>query len=73
MTITGHTGTADYDGTGHSVSGFEVQISSGLYSMGDLVFTPAADADLDADGVIRAARTNAGITAMGLAAEQFTN
>ena len=61
--ITGHNNTADYDGSEHSVSGYDVEIENELYKETDFTFNGSAEA----------ARTDAGTTYMGLAAEQFTN
>ena len=63
VTITGHNNTAPYDGTEHSVSGYEVEISNPLYTTADFTFSGAATA----------AQTNAGTDNMGLKAEQFNN
>ena len=63
VTITGHNSTDDYDGTEHSVSGYEVEISNPLYTEADFIFS----------GTAEAARTDAGTTNMGLAVEQFAN
>ena len=61
--ITGHSSTDDYDGTEHSVSGYDVSISNPLYKESDFTFT----------GTANAARTDAGTTNMGLNKSQFTN
>ena len=63
VTITGHSNTADYDGTAHTVSGYDVEISNPLYKVTDFTFS----------GTAEAARTDAGTTNMGLNAAQFTN
>jgi len=63
VTITGHYSAVVYDGTSHSVSGYEVTISNPLYAVSDFVFSGTAMAD----------RTVAGTSYMGLTAEQFTN
>ncbi|MBP5664610.1 MAG: fibrobacter succinogenes major paralogous domain-containing protein, partial [Bacteroidales bacterium] len=63
VTITGHKDTTVYDGTEHSISGYEVQISNSLYTTANFTF----------NGTQEAARTNVGTTYMGLAANQFTN
>ena len=63
VTITGHNNTTDYDGTAHSVSGYDVKISNPLYKETDFTF----------NGTAEAKRTNAGKTMMGLAASQFAN
>ena len=61
VTITGHNATADYDGTEHEAVGYDVQSSSSLFGEDDFTFS----------GTARAARTDAGTTAMGLSANQF--
>lgn len=63
VTITGHHDTKVYDGQSHSVSGYDVEISSDLYKETDFTFS----------GDKVAARTDAGKTFMGLKPEQFTN
>ena len=63
VTITGHSNTLDYDGTAHTVSGYDVEISNPLYKVTDFTFS----------GTAEAARTDAGTTNMGLDAAQFTN
>ncbi len=63
VTITGHKNETNYDGNEHSVNGYDVEISNPLYKESDFTF----------DGNQDAARTDAGTTNMGLAAEQFTN
>ena len=63
VTITGHKNVADYDGTEHTATGYDVEISSNLYTENDFIFSDSATA----------ARTDAGTTNMGLAAEQFKN
>jgi hypothetical protein len=63
VTITGHINTTDYDGTEHSVSGYDVSFSNALYTAADFTFS----------GTASAARTDAGKTMMGLSASQFTN
>ena len=63
VTITGHNSSLPYDGTEHSVSGYEVSISNPLYTTADFTFS----------GTAAAARTDAGITYMGLEKAQFTN
>ena len=64
VTIVGNHATDTYDGTEHTVAGYQVtNISSRLYTQDDFTFTGAAEA----------ARTDAGTTNMGLAASQFTN
>ncbi|MBQ9305065.1 InlB B-repeat-containing protein, partial [Butyrivibrio sp.] len=63
VTITGHKNVADYDGTEHTAEGYDFDISSNLYTVNDFTFKGSATA----------ARTDAGTTNMGLAAEQFEN
>ena len=63
VTITGHNNTTVYDGTEHSVSGYNVEISTSLYTEADFTFSGTAEAK----------RTEVGMTTMGLKAEQFTN
>ena len=63
VTITGHHDTKVYDGQSHSVSGYDVEISSDLYKETDFTFS----------GDKAAERTDAGKTFMGLKPEQFTN
>ena len=63
VTITGHKNTTDYDGEEHKVSGYDVEISNELYKEADFTFS----------GTAEAARTDAGTTEMGLAADQFEN
>ena len=63
VTITGRNATVDYDGTEHTVSGYDVVIDTALYTEADFTFS----------GTASAAQTDAGTTAMGLTAEQFEN
>ncbi|MBQ6482245.1 MAG: class F sortase [Anaerolineaceae bacterium] len=63
VTIIGHHTAADYDGTEHSISGYDVEINNPLYKVSDFSFSGDAEA----------ARTDAGTTAMGLVPEQFEN
>ena len=63
VTITGHSNTVDYDGTAHTVSGYDVSISNPLYKVTDFTFS----------GTAEAARTDAGTTNMGLDVAQFKN
>ena len=63
VTITGHKNTTDYDGEEHSVSDYDVSTSTPLYTTADFTFS----------GTKEAARTDAGTTNMGLAADQFAN
>ena len=64
VTITGANNTTDYDGQEHSVSGYTAEANSTLYDV---------DHDFTFSGTASAARTDAGTTNMGLAANQFTN
>ena len=61
--ITGHTGSADYDGSAHRAEGYDFKASTDLYSEESFVFNGSAEA----------VRTDAGTTNMGLSAEQFRN
>ena len=63
VTITGHNNTAVYDGENHSVSGYDVDSSTPLYTEADFTFNGTATAE----------RTVTGKTNMGLSADQFTN
>lgn len=63
VTITGRNNSAAYDGTEHSVSGYDVTISDPSYTETDFTFSGTAEAN----------RTDAGTTNMGLAASQFRN
>ena len=63
VTVIGDANTADYDGSDHSVSGYEATTSSPLYSTDDFEFTGSADAR----------RTDAGTTYMNLSPAQFAN
>ncbi|MBQ9521835.1 MAG: hypothetical protein IJR72_04610 [Oscillospiraceae bacterium] len=63
VTVTGHTGTFTYDGTEHSVSGYDVAFSTGLYTEDDFVF----------NGYNEAKRTDAGTTEMNLLPDFFSN
>ena len=64
VTITGNSETADYDGTEHTVKGYEAVASSELYNV---------DKDFTFNGKAEAARADAGTTEMGLDAAQFEN
>ena len=81
--ITGHSSVNAYDGTRHTVEGYDVSIGSPLYAETDFSFAGTASASRtyvyeDAegnelpDGGSEAGETF-GRTWMGLAAEQFTN
>ena len=63
VTITGHNAAVDYDGNEHKVEGYDVETSTPLYTEADFTF----------EGEATAARTEAGTSYMGLAADQFTN
>ena len=63
VTVTGHNNTADYDGTEHVITGYDLVFSKPLYTAADFTFS----------GVDTAKRTDAGTTNMGLNANQFTN
>ena len=43
VTITGHTSTVPYDGTEHSVSGYDVEIGNPLYKEADFTFSGTVD------------------------------
>lgn len=61
ITVTGHTDTVPYDGTEHTVTGYEISADSNLFKPEDVTFT----------GKDEAKRTDAGTTAMGLEENQF--
>ena len=64
VTITGHKGSAKYDGTEHTVTGYDVTgISNPLYTENDFTFS----GDATASGI------HAGKYPMGLKAEDFKN
>ncbi|MBR4204920.1 MAG: S-layer homology domain-containing protein [Clostridia bacterium] len=63
VTVTGHTAAVTYDGAAHTVSGFDTEFSSGLYTKNDFAFT----------GTAQITGKNAGTEAMGLTEEQFSN
>lgn len=63
VTITGHSDTVLYDGTEHTVTGYDVSIDNELYKEGDFTFSGTAEAK----------GTDAGTYPMGLKAEQFSN
>ena len=63
VTITGHNDTVPYDGTEHTVTGYDVSIDNELYKESDFTFTGTAEAK----------GTDAGTYPMGLKAEQFSN
>ena len=64
ITITGHTDTVDYDGTEHSVTGYDAVANTDLYDV---------SADFTFSGEAKASGTDAGKYDMGLTAEQFEN
>ncbi|MBR6132274.1 MAG: fibrobacter succinogenes major paralogous domain-containing protein [Bacteroidales bacterium] len=66
VTIRGHHNTTDYDGAAHRVSGYDVTISSSLYTTSDFAFNGTANDSI-------AERTDAGTTNMGLTSSMFTN
>ena len=63
VTITGHHNTSVYDGNAHVTEGYDVQMSTNLYSASDFSFS----------GDATASRTDVGTTNMGLASSQFAN
>ena len=63
VTITGHHETYPYDGTEHTVTGYDFEADTDLYTEADFTFS----------GTAEATRTNEGTTNMGLAQSQFTN
>ena len=63
VTITGHSDEADYDGTAHTVSGYDVSSEDGLYTADDCSFS----------GTASVSGTDAGSYGMGLTAEDFKN
>ena len=64
VTITGHKGEFEYDGTEKTVQGYDVSITEGsTYTTDDFTF----------NGNALITRTEAGTTEMGLNAEQFAN
>ena len=63
VSISGYYDNADYDGSQHSVTGYELEIEGDLYTAADFIFT----------GTARADRTDAGTTYMGLTADMFVN
>ncbi|MBR0404705.1 MAG: InlB B-repeat-containing protein [Eggerthellaceae bacterium] len=67
VTIRGVNSTTTYDSTEHEVEGYTATSSSPLYAVG------ADAADFTFTGEAKAARTDAGTTYMGLAADQFAN
>ena len=71
VTIVGHTGTNGYDGSEHSVSGFDVTAIE-IGGEATALYTEA-DFSLKTTVTATASRTNAGQTNMGLTAESFVN
>ena len=63
VTITEHSGSAEYDGKAHTVTGYDVEISDPLYTEAD--FTFSGDASVSG--------TDAGTYPMELTAEDFEN
>ena len=63
VTITGHCDTVSYDGTEHSVSGYDVSISNPLYT----------ESDFEYENYTTIEETNAGTYNMGLNAANFEN
>ena len=63
VTITEHSGEADYDGEEHTVTGYDVAISNPLYTEADFTFSGSASVS----------GTNAGTYAMELTPDNFTN
>ena len=64
VTITGNSGTAEYNGEEHAVEGYTVEISNSLYTEEDFIFTGES---AEAGGVIPGEYT------MGLTADMFEN
>ncbi len=63
VTITEHSDEVDYDGQEHTVTGYDVEISTPLYTVNDFTFS----------GEASVSGTNAGSYDMELAAADFTN
>ncbi|MCQ2546296.1 MAG: InlB B-repeat-containing protein, partial [Clostridia bacterium] len=63
VTITGHKGAYEYDGTAKTVEGYEVSISKPSYKASYIKFS----------GTDKITKKNAGTYAMGLKAEDFSN
>ena len=63
VAVTGHNNTADYNNAEHTITGYDLQFSTPLYTSNDFTFS----------GTSEASRTNAGTTYMGLAQDQFAN
>ena len=63
VTITEHSGSATYDGTEHTVTGYDVSISNPLYTTSDFTFSGNAEVK----------GTDAGSYDMELKAKDFTN
>jgi len=64
VAITGNTDTFDYDGTEHTVTSYTALADTALYDV---------TKDFTFSGTAEVKRTDAGTTAIGLAAEQFAN
>ena len=64
VTITGHTSAVVYDGSSHSVSGYDMSADNTLYGSADYTFT---------GGMAYASRTDTGTTYMGLTGSMFAN
>ena len=63
VTITGHEGTAVYDGEEHTVTGYDAESGDDLYDTSDITFSGKAEAK----------GKNAGTYEMGLTKDQFGN
>ena len=64
VVITGHSDTVDYDGSAHTVSGFDAEASTALYDVeNDFTFT----------GTDTVSQTDAGTAKMGLRDDMFVN
>ncbi len=61
--VTGHADIREYDGVEHVVTGYDLEISPGIYTANDFAFS----------GHDTAKRTNEGTSWMGLAENQFMN
>ena len=65
VTITGHKDTVTYDGTEHTVKGYDVSISNELYKEADFTFTGSAE--------VKATNASDTAYAMGLKDTDFAN
>lgn len=65
VTITGHNGTFTYDGTGHTVDGYETEFSTTLYD--------SSCFELITAGSDSVSRTEAGTSEMNLGSDSFRN